>query len=42
MTGYDQMEGPEKLKALGIRTVLLKPFKKSVFGETLRNVFKKN
>jgi PAS domain S-box-containing protein len=42
MTGYDQMEGPEKLKALGINTVLLKPFKKSVFGETLRNVFKKN
>jgi PAS domain S-box-containing protein len=42
MTGYDQMEGPEKLKSLGIRTVLLKPFKKSVFGETLSNVFKKN
>lgn len=42
MTGYDQMEGPEKLKSLGIRTVLLKPFKKSVFGETLKNVFKRN
>jgi CheY-like chemotaxis protein len=42
MTGYDQMDGPEKLKTLGIRTLLLKPFKKSVFGETLRNVFKKN
>jgi two-component system, cell cycle sensor histidine kinase and response regulator CckA len=42
MTGYDQMEGPEKLKSLGIHTVLLKPFKKSVFGEILRNVFKKN
>jgi PAS domain S-box-containing protein len=42
MTGYDQMEGPEKLKSLGIHAVLLKPFKKSVFGEILRNVFKKN
>jgi PAS domain S-box-containing protein len=42
MTGYDQMEGPEKLKSLGIHTVLLKPFKKSAFGEILRNVFKKN
>jgi PAS domain S-box-containing protein len=42
MTGYDQMEAPEKLHSLGIRTVLLKPFKKSVFGEALKNVFKKN
>ncbi|MBN1397546.1 MAG: PAS domain S-box protein [Bacteroidetes bacterium] len=42
MTGYDQMEGPDKLKSLGINTVLLKPFKKSVFGEILRNVLKKN
>ena len=29
MTGYDQLEDPKKLEALGIRTVLLKPFKKS-------------
>jgi PAS domain S-box-containing protein len=42
MTGYDQMKSSEELKILGIQTVLLKPFKKSFFGETLRNVFKKN
>ena len=42
MTGYDQLESPEKLEALGIRTVLLKPFKKSVLGETLSNVLKKS
>jgi DNA-binding NtrC family response regulator len=42
MTGYDQLEGPEKLKSLGIHTVLLKPFKKSAFGEILRNVLKKH
>jgi hypothetical protein len=41
MTGYDQLESPEKLEALGIRTVLLKPFKKSVLGETISNVLNK-
>lgn len=41
MTGYDQLEDPERIEALGIRTVLLKPFKKSVLGETLQKVFHK-
>jgi YesN/AraC family two-component response regulator len=38
MTGYDQLEDPKKLEALGIRTVLLKPFKKVVLGETLKKI----
>jgi CheY-like chemotaxis protein len=38
MTGYDQLEDPEEIKKLGIRTILLKPFKKSLLGETLRKV----
>jgi PAS domain S-box-containing protein len=38
MTGYDQLEDPKKLEALGIWTVLLKPFKKTVLGETLRKI----
>ncbi len=42
MTGYDQLEAPEKLEVLGIQTVLLKPFKKSILGETIRNILKKN
>jgi CheY-like chemotaxis protein len=42
MTGYDQLEDPEKLEMLGIRTVLLKPFKKSVLGETIKKVLKKD
>jgi CheY-like chemotaxis protein len=41
MTGYDQLEDPEKIESLGIRSVLLKPFKKNALGETLRNIFKK-
>ncbi len=40
MTGYDQLEDPEKLKKLGIRTVMLKPFKKSLLAETIKKVFK--
>jgi PAS domain S-box-containing protein len=38
MTGYDQLEDPEKLKKLGIRTVILKPFKKTFLGDTIKNV----
>jgi CheY-like chemotaxis protein len=38
MTGYDQLEDPKKLEALGIRTVLLKPFKKVVLGDTLKKI----
>ncbi|RPI05018.1 MAG: PAS domain-containing sensor histidine kinase [Ignavibacteriae bacterium] len=38
MTGYDQLEDPKKLEALGIRTVLLKPFKKAVLGETIKKI----
>jgi PAS domain S-box-containing protein len=41
MTGYDQLEDPKKLEALGIKTVLLKPFKKGVLGETLRKILAK-
>jgi CheY-like chemotaxis protein len=41
MTGYDQLEDPKKLEALGIQTVLLKPFKKDVLGETLREILEK-
>jgi YesN/AraC family two-component response regulator len=41
MTGYDQLEDPKKLEALGIQTVLLKPFKKGVLGETLRKILEK-
>jgi PAS domain S-box-containing protein len=41
MTGYDQLEDPMKLEALGIQTVLLKPFKKGVLGETLRKILAK-
>ena len=39
MTGYDQLEDPKKLEAFGIRTVLLKPFRKAFLGDTLRKVF---
>ncbi len=42
MTGYDQLESPEKLESLGIKSVLLKPFKKHVLGETIRKVLKKS
>jgi PAS domain S-box-containing protein len=38
MTGYDQLEDPEEIKKLGVQTILLKPFKKSLLGETLRKV----
>ena len=41
MTGYDQLEDPKKLETLGIQTVLLKPFKKGVLGETLRKILEK-
>jgi PAS domain S-box-containing protein len=41
MTGYDQLENPEKTEALGIRTTLLKPFKKGTLGETLKKIFEK-
>jgi signal transduction histidine kinase len=41
MTGYDQLEDPDKLEKLGIRTILLKPFKKSVLGETIKKVLGK-
>jgi CheY-like chemotaxis protein len=41
MTGYDQLEDPKKLEALGIQTVLLKPFRKGVLGETIRKILKK-
>jgi PAS domain S-box-containing protein len=41
MTGYDQLEDRNKIESLGIRTVLLKPFRKSVLGETIRNVLQK-
>jgi PAS domain S-box-containing protein len=41
MTGYDQLEDPKKLEALGVRTVLLKPFRKVVLGETLRKILEK-
>ena len=41
MTGYDQLEDPKKLEALGIRTVLLKPFRKLVLGEALRKFLDK-
>jgi two-component system, cell cycle sensor histidine kinase and response regulator CckA len=41
MTGYDQLEDPKKLEALGIQTVLLKPFRKGVLGETLRKLLEK-
>ena len=42
MTGYDQLEDPKKLETLGIRTVLLKPFRKGVLGDTLRKILEKN
>ena len=38
MTGYDQLEDTKKLEALGIQTVLLKPFRKVVLGETIRKI----
>jgi PAS domain S-box-containing protein len=41
MTGYDQLEDPKKLESLGIQTVLLKPFRKGVLGETLRKILEK-
>jgi CheY-like chemotaxis protein len=41
MTGYDQLEDPKKLEALGVRTVLLKPFRQVVLGETLRKILEK-
>jgi CheY-like chemotaxis protein len=41
MTGYDQLEDPKKLEALGIQTVLLKPFRKGVLGETIRKILVK-
>jgi len=41
MTGYDQLEDPKKLEILGIQTVLLKPFKKDVLGETIRKILEK-
>jgi CheY-like chemotaxis protein len=41
MTGYDQLEDSKKLDALGIRTVLLKPFRKVVLGETIRKILEK-
>lgn len=41
MTGYDQLEDPQKIETLGIRTVLLKPFKKSVLGDTIKSVLQK-
>jgi DNA-binding NarL/FixJ family response regulator len=41
MTGYDQLEDSKKLEALGIRTVLLKPFRKVVLGETIRKILEK-
>jgi YesN/AraC family two-component response regulator len=41
MTGYDQLEDPKKLEALGIRTILLKPFRKVVLGETIRKILEK-
>jgi CheY-like chemotaxis protein len=41
MTGYDQLEDPKKLETLGIQTVLLKPFRKGVLGETLRKILEK-
>jgi PAS domain S-box-containing protein len=42
MTGYDQLEEPEKLESLGIKTILLKPFKKSILAETIKKVMKKD
>ncbi len=36
MTGYDQLEDPDKLKKLGIQKVILKPFKKTFLGETIK------
>ena len=42
MTGYDQLEDPQRLESLGIQTVLLKPFRKTVLGETLRKILEKN
>jgi DNA-binding NtrC family response regulator len=41
MTGYDQLEDPNKIEALGIQTVLLKPFRKGTLGETLRKILEK-
>ncbi len=41
MTGYDQLEDPKKLESLGIQTVLLKPFRKVVLGETIRKILEK-
>jgi CheY-like chemotaxis protein len=41
MTGYDQLEDPKKLESFGIRTVLLKPFRKVVLAETLRKILGK-
>jgi PAS domain S-box-containing protein len=41
ITGYDQLEDPDQTEALGIRTILLKPFKKGVLGETLKKIFEK-
>jgi len=41
MTGYDQLEDPKKLEALGIQTILLKPFRKGVLGETIRKILVK-
>lgn len=42
MTGYDQLDNAEQLESLGIRSVLLKPFKKKVLAEIIRKVLKKN
>jgi len=41
MTGYDQLDDTEQLESLGIKSLLLKPFKKSVLAETIRKVLKK-
>ncbi len=41
MTGYDQLEDPDKLKKLGIQKVILKPFKKIFLGDTIKAVLEK-
>jgi len=42
ITGYDQLEDPEKMEALGIQAVLLKPFRKSALSETIKKALKKD
>jgi CheY-like chemotaxis protein len=42
MTGYDQLEDPKEVEKMGIRTILLKPFKKVVLAETLSKILKNN